>query len=102
MAKAKAHKEPLQSGGRMDNVTKDYMWKQKIHYHDLMIMKRKGINPYGKEKAKMKNLNTGMIEEVNLYKKIVPVLARVYNPKTGKVETVNIREHNKKVFSKKR
>lgn len=85
MAKAKQHREALLSGGRMDNVIKDYMWQQKHHIDDVLIAQIKG-----------KSLLT---KDGNYYKKVVPVMARVYNPITGKIETVNIREHNKRVFS---
>ena len=85
MSKAKQHREPLLSGGRMDNVIKDYLWNQKKHVDDILVMQKKGINPFNKEGTH--------------YKKIVPVKSRFYNPLTGKIETVNIREHNKRVFA---
>ena len=85
MAKAKQHREPLLSGGKMDNVIRDYLWQQKHHRDDVFVMQKKGINPFDKSGKH--------------YKKIVPVMAKTLNPLTGKIETVNIREHNRKVFS---
>lgn len=85
MAKAKQHREDLLSGGRMDPVIKDYLWTQKYDLNERSIAKAQGkdlLNASGTH-----------------YKKVVPVMARVFNPKTGKIETVNIREHNKRVFS---
>lgn len=92
MAKAKQHRESLLSGGRMDNVIKDYMWKQKHHVDDVLVMKHRHGKNY---------VNVIFDKSGKHYRKIAPVMARVFNPITGKVESVNIREHNKRVFSGK-
>lgn len=93
MAKAKQHRESLLSGGRMDNVIKDYLWRQKYHRDDITVL----MHRYGKDYEKVIFDKSG-----KHYRKIAPVMARVYNPVTKKVESVNIREHNKRVFSGKK
>lgn len=105
MAKARQQGERLLSGGKLDDVIKDYMWRQKYHYHELMVMKQKGINPF--ELARDKEGKPILDDNGNptykaKFRKIVPVTARVFNPKTGKTEEVNIREHNKRVFKSKK
>lgn len=88
MTKAKQRKEALQSGGKMDNVIMDYLWKTRYNPDERAIARAKGINL--------------LADNGKHYVKTPNRFARVLNPKTGKVETVDIREHNKAILGKTR
>ena len=85
----------------MDSVIKDYLWNQKRHYMELVVAKRKGHDIFSEKPTNVHIKKNGkyIVEKQCLIKKGTNHLARFHNPLTGKIETVDIREHNKRVFS---